>query len=79
LAFTLLGRIITNVARMPYQQYITENILKPLGMTHTYWEWKNVPPAQLAHGYRWQNEQWQEEAAGTRRCLWRYGRAYYNH
>jgi CubicO group peptidase (beta-lactamase class C family) len=61
LGFALLGRIITNVARRPYQQYITENILKPLGMTHTYWEWENVPPAQLAHGYRWQNEQWQEE------------------
>jgi CubicO group peptidase (beta-lactamase class C family) len=61
LGFALLGKIITNVARRPYQQYITENILKPLGMTHTYWEWKKVPPTQLAHGYRWQNEQWQEE------------------
>jgi CubicO group peptidase (beta-lactamase class C family) len=62
LGFALLGRIITNVARMPYQQYITEKVLKPLGMTHTYWSFKKVPPAQLAHGYRWQNGQWQEEA-----------------
>jgi CubicO group peptidase (beta-lactamase class C family) len=61
LGFTLLGKIISNVTRQPYQQYITNHILKPLGMTHTYWEFEKVPPAQLAHGYRWLNGQWIEE------------------
>lgn len=61
LGFALLGKIVTNVSGKPYQQYITEAILKPLGMTHTYWEFEKVPAAQLAHGYRWLNEQWQEE------------------
>jgi CubicO group peptidase (beta-lactamase class C family) len=61
LGFALLGKIISNVTRQPYQQYITEHILKPLGMTHTYWEFEKVPPAQLAHGYRWLNGQWVKE------------------
>ncbi|HEX8332177.1 MAG TPA: serine hydrolase domain-containing protein [Segetibacter sp.] len=61
LAFALLGRIITNVSGKQYQQYITQNILKPLGMNDTYWEYTNVPAKQLAHGYRWINQQWREE------------------
>lgn len=62
LGFALLGRIITVVSGKPYQQYISENIWKPLGMDHTYWEYTKVPAGVLAHGYRWINEQWKEEA-----------------
>jgi CubicO group peptidase (beta-lactamase class C family) len=62
LGFALLGRIISNVSKMPYQQYITQQILKPLGMTHTYYEYTKVPAKDLAHGYRWINENWREEA-----------------
>jgi CubicO group peptidase (beta-lactamase class C family) len=62
LGFALLGKIITNVTRMPYQQYITEHIFRPLGMTHTYYEYAKVPDSLLAHGYRWENNQWKEEA-----------------
>ena len=61
LAFALLGNIITKVSGKPYQQYITENVLKPLGMNHTYWEYTKVPATQLAHGYRWMNNNWKEE------------------
>lgn len=61
LGFATLGRIITVVSGKPYQQYITETILRPLGMTHTEWEYSRVPAAQLAHGYRWSDEQWVEE------------------
>ncbi|GAB3571478.1 serine hydrolase domain-containing protein [Spirosoma luteolum] len=62
LGFVLLGRILTNVSGKPYQQYITESILKPLGMTHTRWEYADVPADKLAHGYRWEAGQWREEA-----------------
>lgn len=61
LGFATLGRVITVVSGKPYQQYITETILRPLGMTHTEWEYSRVPADQLAHGYRWQDEQWVEE------------------
>lgn len=62
LGFVLLGRILTNVTGKPYQQYITESILKPLGMTDTRWEYTQVPADKLAHGYRWQGNEWLEEA-----------------
>lgn len=61
LGFALLGRIITEVSGKPYQQYIRENIWQPLGMKTSEWEYGNVAPEKLAHGYRWLNEKWNEE------------------
>ena len=58
LGFTLLGHIVSEVSRMPYEEYITKNILQPLRMQHTEWEYTKVPAPQLAYGYRWLNEQW---------------------
>jgi CubicO group peptidase (beta-lactamase class C family) len=62
LGFALLGTIIKNVSGQTYQQFITNQIFKPLGMLDTYWEYSKVPPSQLAHGYRWIDDQWKEEA-----------------
>lgn len=45
LGFALLGYIIEKVSGETYQQYISENILMPLGMTHTKWEYTEVPAA----------------------------------
>lgn len=59
--FAILGRIVANVTKMPYTRYLTENILKPLGMTSTYMQVGAVPPARLAHGYRRQDDAWLEE------------------
>ncbi len=62
LGFALLGRLVSVVSGKPYQQYIIENILKPLGMNDTYWEWDKVPKTLLAHGYRFVENKWREEA-----------------
>jgi CubicO group peptidase (beta-lactamase class C family) len=61
LGFSLLGNIVSKVSGKPYQQYIKDNILKPLGMEDTYWEYADVPAAQLAHGYRLTEGAWEEE------------------
>ncbi len=61
LGFATLGYIIKKVSGKTYEQYITENILKPLGMDHTYWEYAKVPKEQLAHGYRWLDNKWVEQ------------------
>lgn len=61
LGFALQGKIITKVAGIRYQEYIKKNILEPLGMKATTYEYADVAPDKLAHGYRWLNEQWNEE------------------
>jgi len=61
LGFTMLGLIIRKVSGQSYQNYITKNILEPLGMTHSYWEYSKVPAKELAHGYRRINEDWLEQ------------------
>src|SRR3569833_101998 len=61
LGFATLGYIIKKVSGKTYEQYITDNILKPLGMNHTYWEYTKVPKELLAHGYRWLDGKWVEQ------------------
>jgi CubicO group peptidase (beta-lactamase class C family) len=61
LGYAILGNIITRVSGMPYATYIDQQILLPLGMNDTRWEYADVPPSVLAHGYRWEEEQWKEE------------------
>ncbi|HUE88066.1 MAG TPA: serine hydrolase domain-containing protein [Vicinamibacterales bacterium] len=59
--FAILGRIVSNVAKMPYRQYVASQVLGPLGMTATTLEPASVPADRLAHGYRWEDERWKEE------------------
>lgn len=61
LGFALLGRVVSKVSGMPCQRYIEREILRPLGMKSTEWEYTKVPAEILAHGYRWEEEQWKEE------------------
>lgn len=61
LGFCVLGLVVSKVAGMPFQQYITTQILRPLGMKDTLWEFGNVPANKLALGYRWEDEKWKLE------------------
>src|SRR4029079_1959957 len=61
LGFVLLGQVITKAAKMPVQRYITENLLRPLGMDHTGWEYSNYASGKFAVGYRWEHEAWNLE------------------
>ena len=59
--YALLGKIITTVSGQPFQEYIRENVLEPLGMENTYWEYDNIPSGRFVQGYRWEDEQWKPE------------------
>ncbi|WP_231374036.1 serine hydrolase domain-containing protein [Aureivirga marina] len=59
--YALLGLIISRVSGIPYQNYIKKNILLPLNMKNTHWEFSKVSANNLAHGYRWEDENWKEE------------------
>jgi CubicO group peptidase (beta-lactamase class C family) len=59
--FAILGRIVSNVAKVPYRDYLSAQILKPLGMTATYLEPTTVPANRLSLGYRWEDERWKQE------------------
>ena len=61
MGFAMLGYIIKKVSGQTYQTYINENILKPLGMVNTYWDYAKVPQNQLVKGYRWLDENWVEQ------------------
>lgn len=56
--YALLGRIVTNVSGRPYQRYITEEIMRPLGMNSTGYDVIASPQERRAIGYRWENDQW---------------------
>jgi CubicO group peptidase (beta-lactamase class C family) len=59
--FAILGRIVANVSGQKYDDYVAANILRPLGMTSTTLEASKVAPNRLAHGYRWEDNQWKDE------------------
>jgi CubicO group peptidase (beta-lactamase class C family) len=58
LGYGLLGQIVSVVSGIPFQEYISKNILEPLGMNHTFWEYTEAPDSLLALGYRWENGSW---------------------
>ena len=65
--FAILGRIVGTLSgnsgsrTQAYTKYVQDHILQPLGMTSTTLEPSSVPPARLAHGYRWEDGQWKDE------------------
>jgi len=56
--YALLGRIVTNASGRPYQRYIVEEIMRPLGMASTGYDAIASPQERRAIGYRRENEQW---------------------
>lgn len=59
--FAILGQIVERVSKQPYDQYVTTNVLVPLGMRDTTFEVSRVPSERVAHGYRFDAGAWTEE------------------
>lgn len=59
--YALLGRIISNVSGVRYQDYIRDTIMRPLGMASTSFDVLASPTGSRAIGYRWQDERWVRE------------------
>ena len=59
--FAVLGRIVARVSGKPYDEYVTQNILRPLGMSSTTLHPSGVPADRLALGYRWEDNRWKDE------------------
>lgn len=52
LGYALLGRVITNLSGRPYQAFIQESILQPIGMTRTTFDAVAAAKEDFAWGYR---------------------------
>jgi CubicO group peptidase (beta-lactamase class C family) len=50
--FGILGRVVQNVAKEPYDRFVERRVLAPLGMTSTTFDVATVDPARRAQGYR---------------------------
>ncbi len=55
LGYATLGRIVSNVSGVRYQDYIRREIMAPLGMTSTGYDIFASPKDARAIGYRWQD------------------------
>ena len=54
--YALLGRIVSNVSGRPYQTYIRDEIMRPLGMTSSGYDVFASPQERRALGWRWEND-----------------------
>jgi CubicO group peptidase (beta-lactamase class C family) len=61
--FAILGRIVSQASGTPYDEYVSQSILRPLGMTSTTLHPSKVAANRRAAGYRWEDERWKEEPA----------------
>jgi CubicO group peptidase (beta-lactamase class C family) len=59
--FAILGRVVSEVSGRPYDEYVGDSILRPLGMTATTLHPSKVPANRRAVGYRWEDARWKEE------------------
>jgi serine-type D-Ala-D-Ala carboxypeptidase/endopeptidase len=60
LGYAILGRVITSVTGVSYQDYLRDRLLRPLGMTRTGFEAAEFDASALANGYRRAPAGWSE-------------------
>src|SRR5688500_15358174 len=58
LGYALLGRIVANVSREPYKDFVRRSLLVPLGMTSTGYDAAAAPMERRALRHRWGASGW---------------------
>jgi CubicO group peptidase (beta-lactamase class C family) len=61
LGYAILGRIISNASGRRYQDYIRDEIMRPLGMESSGYDIFASPQDRRAIGWRWENEAFARE------------------
>jgi CubicO group peptidase (beta-lactamase class C family) len=61
LGFAILGRIVSNVSGRAFEEYIQAEIMRPLGMASTGYDYTRAPQERRALGYRWEDGGWLRE------------------
>lgn len=59
--FAILGQIVAKASGRSYEDYVRDNILKPLGMNASTFEMSAVRKDRIALGYRWENNAYKPE------------------
>ena len=52
-AFEILGVVISRVSGVPFETYVKQNILKPLGMQHSSFVYPEIPDSLRTTGHVW--------------------------
>jgi serine-type D-Ala-D-Ala carboxypeptidase/endopeptidase len=61
LGYAILGRIISNVSGVRYEDYIQRELMAPLGMASTGYDIFASPVGRRSIGYRWEDDRWVRE------------------
>jgi CubicO group peptidase (beta-lactamase class C family) len=61
LGYTILGRVIETVTNESFHSFVVENLLRPLGLTATTYDYRDVPDEMLVRGYRRRHDEWIEQ------------------
>ena len=59
--FAILGQIVAKASGRSYEDYVRDNILRPLGMNASTFEMSVVPQEHIALGYRREDNNWKPE------------------
>ncbi|OBC16869.1 hypothetical protein A5784_25395 [Mycobacterium sp. 852013-50091_SCH5140682] len=66
LGYALLGRVIRQASGMEYRQYVTDNLLRPLGLSHSAFDAAQcTAPGGVTVGFHRVGHQWRPAAVST--------------
>jgi CubicO group peptidase (beta-lactamase class C family) len=65
LGYAILGRVISNVCGTPFQDAVTERVIRPLGLMSTGFRLDDVPAGRLALGHVRRDGRWEVEPTSS--------------